>query len=187
MVVRKRAFISVRLSSILYFKAEIIKVSIKLNYNQAETLKHLHDDRQQWRNKPSFIHHFSSDGSQNKNQWSLVTSDVLALFKWSSSLQLDWQFCGHIWMDDEMRPLATVCGCAYEMVMTFIQVLDCLIACVGVLSNSLWLYLLWFHIYGILFVKLFTPNSTLMHFTHSQKKLRAEKTWGGHSKVIRLY
>lgn len=92
MVVRKRVFISVRLSdcSSLYFKAEIIKVSIKLNYNRAETLKHPHDDSQQWRNKPSFIHHFSSDGSQNKNHWSIVTSDVLALFKWSSSLQLGW-------------------------------------------------------------------------------------------------
>lgn len=133
-------------------------------------LKHLLDDRQQWRNKPSFIHHFSSDGSQNKNRWSLVTSDVLALFKWSSSLQLDWQFCGHIWMDDKTRPLAKVCGCTYEMVMTFIQVLDCLIARVGVLCNSLWLYLLWCHTYGVLFVKLFTPNSTLIHFTHNQKK-----------------
>lgn len=136
--------------SILYFKAEIIKVLIKLNYNWAEMLKHLHDDMQQWRNKPSFIHHFSSDGSQNKNHWSLVTPDVWALFKWSSSLQLDWQFCGHIWMDDKTRPLATVCGCTYEMVMTFIQVLDCLVARVSVLCNSLWLYLLWCQIYGLI-------------------------------------
>lgn len=59
----------------------------------------------QGRNKPSFIHHFSSDGSQNKNHfWSLVASDVLASFKsgsWSVPSNPDWQFCAQIWMDGE--------------------------------------------------------------------------------------